>query len=714
MSTRLTGTMRNGKETSKMSLINQNETNKDRFVSSYFTCTQEELLQFEAEKDQRNELSGQLCKEIDKLLVKKGGIKFKSDVNRLFFDKQFSFETFTCRSKKGGSKLDVIIRIKPRETDQANDDVRTSLSGAVVVLKIGDSLQELELDDSCEASLEGIEPGVLCCLRNLKFKHDIRTRSDERFPRWTKILATLCAMLLVAFSLIYLPSRKVRCVTADLARTDGNDASEYIVLSTPSLIDPSPENDLMYDVPDKFDDSTFDSDEKNEDGSKNVDSRSSVENLRENYGAGAAISFGSSRSLAKSLQDDDGGESQEVDACLIVPTPKLLFDDAERLADRAKRLRQRMELLINLACRYDGCRLDNGETESIVDETERIVDETERIVDETERIVDETERIVEAREYRSYDYNFQTQTLLDEVMRLADYDGFIAVNAALINAKVITRANYDKDETKLGDARERLDYARKKLIDVVEYYRNYRRKLEPPWEACMSLEDPEPLRRKTLTCRGVEFTFRYCPGEIFTLGSPSSKSERYENEPLRPATILENFWICETETTQEQWDAVGVETKRGRRIKGAKLPIEGVSWDECVAFVEKLNELDVAPEGWRFALPTEEQWEYACRAGTADSTYELNLDKYAWYNENSKGVPHEVGTKRPNAWGIYDMLGNVWEWTFSKYGDKNLCVVRGGSWNAEARDCRSANRNGNVSASNDDFGIRVVLVPSGT
>ncbi len=214
--------------------------------------------------------------------------------------------------------------------------------------------------------------------------------------------------------------------------------------------------------------------------------------------------------------------------------------------------------------------------------------------------------------------------------------------------------------------------------------------------------------RKTLTYNGVEFAFRYCPSGSFTMGSPSDEEGRLENETQRSVNIGEGFWICETETTQAQWSAVGVKKEKECGFNRANLPVERVSWNESESFIKELNSLNVAPVGWRFALPAEEQWEYACRAGTSGSTYGVPLDKAAWYGDNSGSRTHEVGTKLPNKWGIYDMLGNVWEWTSSNYEGGASFVGRGG-----ARYCRPAERNyDDPTYCYDYLGFRVVLVRS--
>jgi len=168
--------------------------------------------------------------------------------------------------------------------------------------------------------------------------------------------------------------------------------------------------------------------------------------------------------------------------------------------------------------------------------------------------------------------------------------------------------------------------------------------------------------------------------------------------PLAPGVSLEmvhcpgiapDFWMGKFEVTQEQWQRMM--GNNPSRFKGAKKPVETVSWNDCQEFVMKLNELpEVKASGLTFRLPTEEEWETACRAGApksedycklADGTQitESNLSRVAWFGKNWDEGPTEVGKNRePNAWGLYDMHGNVWEWT--QTADGGLRVRRGGSF----------------------------------
>ena len=154
----------------------------------------------------------------------------------------------------------------------------------------------------------------------------------------------------------------------------------------------------------------------------------------------------------------------------------------------------------------------------------------------------------------------------------------------------------------------------------------------------------------------------------------------------------------ETPVTQMQWITVMGENPSS--FKGESNPVEQVSWNDCQEFLKKLNALSVVKEtGLVFRLPTEEEWEYACRAGAtgkycklADNSEitEETLGQVAWFMDNSGKRTHPVGQKQPNAFGLYDMHGNVWEWT--QTADGGFRVFRGGGWSNSAWSCESSDR----------------------
>lgn len=136
-----------------------------------------------------------------------------------------------------------------------------------------------------------------------------------------------------------------------------------------------------------------------------------------------------------------------------------------------------------------------------------------------------------------------------------------------------------------------------------------------------------------------------------------------DEKPAHLVTISKGFYLGKYEVTQTQWQQVmGGNTSHFNSC--AQCPVEQVSWNGVQTFIGKLNAQN---DGYRYRLPSEAEWEYACRAGTTGD-YAGNLDTLAWYGDNSGGKTHPVGTKQPNGWGLYDMHGNVWEWVEDWYG----------------------------------------------
>lgn len=183
--------------------------------------------------------------------------------------------------------------------------------------------------------------------------------------------------------------------------------------------------------------------------------------------------------------------------------------------------------------------------------------------------------------------------------------------------------------------------------------------------------------------------------------------------PLVVVEATNGFYVGKFEITQAQWNAVSFANPSV--YSGKNLPVEMVSWVDCRNFIFTLNELPaVRSSGLVFRLPTEQEWEMCCRAGGTDDTTLLEngeagqLDDLGWYQGNNAAmVPQRVGTKEPNAWGIYDMIGNVWEWCdTSLYGG---CVMKGGGWVSKAKACRATYRYSTLPHQKfDDLGFRVV------
>jgi len=245
---------------------------------------------------------------------------------------------------------------------------------------------------------------------------------------------------------------------------------------------------------------------------------------------------------------------------------------------------------------------------------------------------------------------------------------------------------------------------------------------------------------KSLTIKGLEYKFHYCPAGSFTMGSPTSENYRYDETQHR-VELTNGFWMLETEVTQAMWKSLmgsnlsyfSSSGNGSRDVSGldtSQFPVECVTWNDCQEFIEKLNFGGYAPSGFKFRLPTEAEWEYACRAGTTGPYAGSSLDSLGWYSGNSGGRPHEVGAKSANAWGLRDMHGNVWEWCADWYGSEyyeksnnmqnpinvktgSSRVLRGGSWYSLAENCRSANRsNFGPSYRNRYDGFRLALVRS--
>ncbi len=229
--------------------------------------------------------------------------------------------------------------------------------------------------------------------------------------------------------------------------------------------------------------------------------------------------------------------------------------------------------------------------------------------------------------------------------------------------------------------------------------------------------NPKVGDRRVLTADGVEYAFRYCPAGTFMMGSPSSEEGRSGDETQHRVTLTKGFWMLETQVTQKMWESVM--GNNPSYFKGAQNPVEEVSWNDCQEFCKALSR----KLGGSIKLPTEAQWEYACRAGTTGA-YAGDLDAMAWYCGNSGNKTPPVGTKQANAWGLYDMHGNVYEWCQDWFGDYptnsvtdptgpangSNRVYRGGSWDNDAEFCRSALRCYNSPEYRSDrLGLRVLL-----
>jgi len=225
----------------------------------------------------------------------------------------------------------------------------------------------------------------------------------------------------------------------------------------------------------------------------------------------------------------------------------------------------------------------------------------------------------------------------------------------------------------------------------------------------------------------IGMCFKLLPAGKFMMGSTASEQGRENNETQYKVTLTKPFYLGIHEVTQSQYKKV-MRTNPSN-FKGAHNPVESVSWDDAVAFCKRLSALPAEQAAGRvYRLPTEAEWEYACRAGT-NTAYSYGesasvLHDYAWHTGNSGNTTHAVGEKRPNAWGLYDMHGNVGEWCDDWYGAYQNCPVidplgadsgsdrvsRGGSWRGTAGHCRSTRRSmSDPSDRSHHLGFRIAL-----
>jgi formylglycine-generating enzyme required for sulfatase activity len=256
-------------------------------------------------------------------------------------------------------------------------------------------------------------------------------------------------------------------------------------------------------------------------------------------------------------------------------------------------------------------------------------------------------------------------------------------------------------------------------------------------------EEPKEAGGKKQITNSLGMTLIYCPSGSFTMGSPAAEKSRFDNEAQVSVTISRGFYLGKTSVTQAEFKAVmGATPWAGEEYvkEGDDYPATFVDWNDAAEFCRKLTARESKagrlPQGYVYALPTEAQREYACRAGTT-TAYSFGNDPralgdYAWWggmvrdgNCETEQYAHRVGQKKPNSWGFCDLHGNVGEWCHDYYAKKLLGgmdphvasgadrVIRGGSWDISARSCRSTFR---VSCDPRDLcavlGFRVAMVLS--
>ena len=236
--------------------------------------------------------------------------------------------------------------------------------------------------------------------------------------------------------------------------------------------------------------------------------------------------------------------------------------------------------------------------------------------------------------------------------------------------------------------------------------------------AC-SKQSPTPPKAGDVMTNSLGVKLAYVPPGEFVMGSPVDEPGRHDDETQHPVKITRGFWIGVTEVTQAQWDALMA--PEGTKVEPNDLPAVRVKWTAAAEFCRKLS----AREGKPCRLPTEAEWEYACRAGAAGPfAGSGEADEMAWHMDNSDEVRHLIRRKKPNAWGLYDMHGNVAEWCADYYAayspgeaadpagptEGKYRVVRGGSFGHFPRACRSAARaNYNPAYGLRRVGLRIVM-----
>jgi formylglycine-generating enzyme required for sulfatase activity len=238
---------------------------------------------------------------------------------------------------------------------------------------------------------------------------------------------------------------------------------------------------------------------------------------------------------------------------------------------------------------------------------------------------------------------------------------------------------------------------------------------------------PQPSSSRTFTVKGVSFRMKLVKAGTFMMGAtPEMEDDALDREfPVHKVTLTKDYYMGETQVTQALWQAVM--GKNPSKFKGNdQRPVESVSWNDCQDFIEQLNRIT----GEHFRLPTEAEWEFAARGGNESKGCRYagsnDLDEVAWYIDNSNSPTSQVATKQPNELGLYDMSGNVWDWCADWYDEDYyktspevdpqgpasglIRVLRGGSWDYVARNCRLSCRGWDFPEGwIDDYGLRLSL-----
>lgn len=268
---------------------------------------------------------------------------------------------------------------------------------------------------------------------------------------------------------------------------------------------------------------------------------------------------------------------------------------------------------------------------------------------------------------------------------------------------------------------------REQMLESIAQAKDDRSRLPAPQEPPPPIGGRTPESGRNFTVAATEIPMIWIAPGTFLLSNPQGS----DDDTL--VTLSRGYWLGRTEVTQEQWQTIMEHLPSPSFFKGSDRPVERVSWSSAMEFCRKLTERELIagrlPDGYEYTLPTEAQWEYACRAGTT-GPHAGDLVAMAWYAANSGAQTHPVAQKKPNAWGLYDMHGNVAEWCRDGYGGypggavtdlmngydgpsaAMARVLRGGAFVNTAGQCRSANRYSYLTNySGFALGFRVALAP---
>jgi formylglycine-generating enzyme required for sulfatase activity len=260
---------------------------------------------------------------------------------------------------------------------------------------------------------------------------------------------------------------------------------------------------------------------------------------------------------------------------------------------------------------------------------------------------------------------------------------------------IITESAFDENDADDMLIRMKAYYPSSSYVEEAERWINKKKE--------ETRREEEAAKRELIN----SFNFVHVPGGTFMMGALRSEDGSGSDEYPQHRVTVQPFYIMVSEVTQAQWKAVM--GSNPSYFKEDNLPVENVSWNDCQEFIEKLYKIDPVAE---YKLPSEAEWEYACRANTrtrfCSGNREIDLVRVGWFSGNSHNKTHPVGSLEPNLWGLYDMHGNVWEWCEDWYhdsykgapqtgkawetGEGTYRVMRGGSWYSYGGYCRSASR----------------------